>query len=119
MCRNPLSASLLVLSSFFLLFLTSCVSPGINSTPRPSTLIPFATVTPDATQTPEGLVAAQTALPSPTPFTYTVRQGDTISSVALKFGVSMDDLQAANPEISPNTMSIGQVINIPSNPENP
>jgi len=31
----------------------------------------------------------------------------------------MDDLQAANPEISPNTMSIGQVINIPSNPENP
>jgi hypothetical protein len=31
----------------------------------------------------------------------------------------MDDLQAANPEISPNTMSIGQVIKIPSNPENP
>jgi len=31
----------------------------------------------------------------------------------------MDDLQAANPEISPNAMSIGQVINIPSNPENP
>jgi len=31
----------------------------------------------------------------------------------------MDDLQAANPEISPNTMSIGQVINIPSNPDNP
>jgi hypothetical protein len=31
----------------------------------------------------------------------------------------MDELQAANPEISPNTMSIGQVIKIPSNPENP
>lgn len=31
----------------------------------------------------------------------------------------MDDLQAANPEISPNTMSIGQVIRIPSDPENP
>jgi hypothetical protein len=28
-------------------------------------------------------------------------------------------LQAANPEISPNAMSVGQVINIPSNPENP
>ncbi|MBN2115179.1 MAG: LysM peptidoglycan-binding domain-containing protein [Anaerolineales bacterium] len=70
-------------------------------------------------QTPEGLVAAETPLPSPTPFTYTVRQGDTISSIALQFGVSMDDLQAANPEISPNSMSIGQVIRIPSNPENP
>jgi hypothetical protein len=31
----------------------------------------------------------------------------------------MDDLLAANPEISPNAMSIGQVINIPGNPENP
>jgi len=31
----------------------------------------------------------------------------------------MDDLQAANPEISPNAMSVGQVLNIPSNPDNP
>jgi LysM repeat protein len=70
-------------------------------------------------QTPDGLVAASTPLPSSTPFTYTVKSGDTISSIALEFGVSMDDLQAANPEISPNIMSIGQVIKIPSNPENP
>jgi LysM repeat protein len=65
------------------------------------------------------VVAAETPLPSPTPFTYTIQQGDTISSIALKFGVSMDELQAANPEISPNAVSVGQVINIPSNPENP
>jgi hypothetical protein len=31
----------------------------------------------------------------------------------------MDDLQAANPEILPNAMSVGQVLNIPSNPDNP
>jgi SLAP domain-containing protein len=70
-------------------------------------------------QTPEGVVAAETPLPSPTPFTYSVQSGDTISSIALKFGVSMDELQAANPEISPNAMSVGQVLNIPSNPQNP
>jgi Membrane proteins related to metalloendopeptidases len=58
-------------------------------------------------------------LPSLTPFTYTVRRGDTISSIALKFGVSRDDLQAANPEILPNAMSVGQVLKIPSNLENP
>jgi len=114
---HPLFTSLLLLASFLLL--TSCTSQGTVSAPRPGTLVPFATSTPEPTQTPEGLVAAETALPSPTPFTYTIRQGDTISSIALEFGVSMDDLQAANPEISPNTMSIGQVINIPSNPENP
>ena len=77
------------------------------------------TSTQSPTQTPEGLVTAEAPLPSPTPFTYTVRAGDTISSIALKFGVSMDDLQAANPEISPNSIPIGQVIKIPSNPENP
>lgn len=62
---------------------------------------------------------AETPLPSPTPFTYTVQTGDTISSIALKFGVSIDDLQTANPEISPNAMSIGTVLKIPSNPDNP
>ena len=70
-------------------------------------------------QTPAGLITADSPLSSPTPFTYTVQRGDTISSIALKFGVSMDDLQAANPEISPSSMSVGQVLKIPSNPENP
>jgi LysM repeat protein len=70
-------------------------------------------------QTPEGLVTAETPLPSPTPFTYTVQTGDTISGIALKFGVSVDELQAANPETSPNAMSVGTVLKIPSNPDNP
>jgi LysM repeat protein len=65
------------------------------------------------------VVAAETPLPTPTPFAYTIQQGDTISSIALQFGVSMDDLLAANPEVSPNAMSVGLVINIPSNPQNP
>ena len=114
----------LVLSSFFFL-LISCTSSGIGATPVPSTLIPYVTSTEiplsptGAAQTPEGVVTAETPLPSPTPFTYTIQQGDTISSIALKFGVSMDDLMAANPEISPNAMSVGLVIDIPSNPENP
>src|SRR5512138_2717843 len=111
------AVSLLLFSLFFLL--SSCTSPSVNSTPIPSTLIPFLTSTQSPSQTPEPLVAAETPLPSPTPFTYTIKSGDTISSIALKFGVSMDELQAANPEISPNAMSIGQVIKIPSDPDNP
>ena len=117
-----------LLSTLFLLlfsFLAACASQGTDSSPLPLTLIPFIPSTRTAlsdlktTQTPEGPVAGETPLPSPTPFTYTVQAGDTISSIALKFGVSMEDLQTANPEISPNTMSIGQAIKIPSNPENP
>jgi LysM repeat protein len=109
----------------FLFLLSSCTPRGIKSTPLPATLIPFLTstrilATPTGTlQTPEGVVAAETPLPTPTPFAYTIQRGDTISSIALKFGVSMDDLLAANPEVSPNAMSVGQVIDIPSNPGNP
>jgi LysM repeat protein len=110
--------SILWLSSFLLL-LTACAPQATPSRPQPGELIPFVTSTQSPSETPESLVAAETPLPSPTPFTYTIQAGDTISSIALKFGVSMDDLQAANPEISPNAMSIGQVIKIPSDPANP
>jgi len=42
-----------------------------------------------------------------------------MSVIAEKFAVSLDDLQAANPEVSSNAMSVGQVLRIPSNPDNP
>ena len=42
-----------------------------------------------------------------------------MSSIALKFGVSLDDLIAANPEVLANAMSVGTVLKIPSNPDNP
>src|SRR5215216_4241124 len=121
--RSLLSACLPL--STFLFLLASCTSSEVTSTLLSPTLIPFLTATrvpiapAEMLQTPEGLVAAETPLPTPTPFTYTVQQGDTISSIALKQNVSIDDLLAANPEISPNAMSVGQIINIPSHPENP
>jgi LysM repeat protein len=110
---------------FFIFVLLSACAPQQQTqiVPSHSQLTPFQTSTAsptvEAARTPEGLVAAETPLPSLTPFTYTVKTGDSISSIALQFGVSMDDLQAANPDISPNAMSVGQVIRIPSNPENP
>ena len=108
----------LFLSTFLFLW-TACAPQPTQSTPQPGDLLPYLTATQAALPTPDGLVPLTTPLPSPTPFTYTVGQGETISSVALKFGVSIDDLQAANPEVSPNAMSVGQVLKIPSNPDNP
>ena len=108
---NPLYA--------FIFILAACTAEPTRAVPQNVDLIPFATSTRPPTQPLEGLVTAEAPLPTPTPFTYTVKSGDSISSIALQFGVSMENLQAANPEISPNAMSIGQVIKIPSNPENP
>ena len=112
---------ILFLLTVSVFLLTACAPQQTKSTPLTVDLIPFATSTPIPLPRSvlEGLVTAEMPLPSPTPFTYTVQTGDTISSIALKFGVSMDDLQAANPEISPNAMSVGQVLNIPSSPDNP
>ena len=109
------------LKLFFALFffLTACASQPTPSTPQPGDLIPYLTVTQSPLQTPEGLVPLTTPLPSPTPFTYSVQKGDSLSTIAEKFGVSLNDLQAANPEVLPNAMSVGQVLKIPSNPNNP
>jgi murein DD-endopeptidase MepM/ murein hydrolase activator NlpD len=102
-----------------LVLMISCAPQSVGQTPRPGDLVPYATSTQAPPQTPEGLIPLTTPLPSPTPFTYTVQSGDTMSQIAERFNVSLDDLQAANPEVFSNAMSVGQVINIPSNPDNP
>jgi len=105
---------------FCFLILTACASQSTQlAAPQPGNPIPYLTATQAPPQTPEGLVPLTTPLPSPTPFTYSIQSGDTMSVIAEKFGVALDDLQAANPEISPNAMSVGQVLKIPSNPDNP
>ncbi|CZR63171.1 uncharacterized protein PAC_13068 [Phialocephala subalpina] len=56
--------------------------------------------------------------PAPAPAstsTYTVLAGDTLSSIALAYSISLSDLEATNPAVTPNLIQIGQVINLPSN----
>ena len=109
-----------LLSAFCLFFWTACAPQPTISTPQPANLIPYLTATQASPQwTPVTLVAAETPLPTSTPFTYSVQQGETISGIALKFGVSIDELIAINPDVSPNIMSVGTTLKIPSNPANP
>jgi LysM repeat protein len=61
------------------------------------------TPTPDATS----------ARPGPgTPWTYTVQMGDTLFSMANRFGVSLADLKAAN-GLSSDDLQVGQQLIIP------
>ncbi len=102
--------------------LSACAPQTVDQTPvPPGDLIPYATLTPSATPDgTEGLVVLfETPLPSPTPFSYEVQAGDTLSEIAERFGVSLDALTAVNPNVSPNSMSIGTTLNIPSDPANP
>jgi LysM repeat protein len=106
----------------FAFLLVACAPQPVEQTPTPpGTLQPYLTHTPTATpEQPDGLVESfETPLPSPTPFIYEIKAGDTLISIALKFGVSLDALVAANPDVSPNSMSIGTKLNVPSSPANP
>ena len=108
-------------TALIIVLLTACAPQATLSTPRPVDLIPYLTQTPQPPPplTPEGLVPLKTPLPTSTPFTYTVKSGDTVSSIALQFGVTIDELLAINPEVNANAMPIGIVLKIPSNPDNP
>jgi len=103
------------------LSLVACGPRGEYEAPAGVGLIAYSTITPSATpEQPVGLVLSnETPLSTATPFTYTVKAGDTLSAIAEQFRVSLDDLRAANPDVSPTGMSIGTLLHIPSNPSNP
>ena len=70
-----------------------------------------ATSTPSPVYTGPGSSEYTGGLPSSQ---YTVVAGDTISKIARVNDVSVDELLAANPQITnPNAISVGQVINLP------
>ena len=106
----------------FVLLLTACAPQTVNQTPvAPGSLLPYATRTPSLTpEQPASLVtSSETPLPSPTPFVYEVQAGDTMSGIAFKFGISLDELLAANPEVSPNSMSVGTKLSVPGRTTKP
>jgi murein DD-endopeptidase MepM/ murein hydrolase activator NlpD len=70
----------------------------------------------------DSAVGAQTSSPSPTPEPsrtpieaeqYTVLDGDTLSDIALRFGVSVQDMVAFNGLLDAESISVGQVLYIP------
>ena len=80
-------------------------NPSVNSSASPTAA--SATTLPSLAPTP---------VPQPTQLTYTVAAGDTMSRIAGRFGVALEDLIAANTETVPNPdrLEIGQVLIIPA-----
>jgi murein DD-endopeptidase MepM/ murein hydrolase activator NlpD len=62
--------------------------------------------------TPVKHTSAQDQQPATGPV-YIVESGDTFYSIALKFGLTVDQLTAANPQIDPNMLTIGTGVTIP------
>ena len=60
-----------------------------------------------------GLVTAFAASAQSSGPVYIVQAGDTLSYIASRFNVTLDELEAANPNIDPNTLAPGQELVIP------
>ena len=83
---------------------TTTGTPGVSPTPGGTPGgTPGATSTPTPSPTPE-----------PSPFQeYTVQQGDSLSSIATQFGTTADELARINSITDPNTLNVGQKLQVP------
>jgi LysM repeat protein len=73
------------------------LSPGPRASPTPNK--------------PPVIIASPTA--SATPVTHVVKAGETLLGIAIQYGVSLDALQAANPNVEARFLSVGTVLIIP------
>ena len=88
------------------------VSPtAVIDDPNRAFEIVIATPTPNPTPTATP-VARPT--PTPTPFVYAVQAGDTLSGIAARFGLTVEELVQANRLVDPDSLQIGQQLTIPS-----
>ncbi len=61
----------------------------------------------------EGITAEGAPTPTPAPYRYTVETGDSLGTIAQQFGVSAVAIMEANELQDPNSVYIGQVLEIP------
>jgi LysM repeat protein len=97
---------------FFLVILTGC-GQKTEATPTLGTAMPYQTMASTQAVT---ILPALTGIipPTPTAFTYTVKQGDTLSSIAQRNGILLEALLSANPGVSPAILSVGSKLVIPA-----
>ncbi len=101
--------------------LAACQKAG--TTTQPPSFFPGLELTPYVTSTATGTATAtsefvptNTIEPTitATPITYTVKQGDTLFSIAANHGLTTAEIKAANPTVNPYLVAPGMVILIPA-----
>lgn len=101
---------------WMMLALAACAAPTAPA-PATVTLLPLPANGLSGNETPSVSPATPIIIASPTPtatpVTHVVKEGETLISVAVDYGVSLEALQAANPGVSARFLSVGAVLLIP------
>lgn len=106
-----LLALFIAIGAVIVYFALRQTTPTIEPTATPTVT---ATLTPTTTPTPQTPTPTNTPEASPTPLAYIVKAGDTCSSIAFSFGVSIQSIVLLNNlPAACETLSEGQALQIP------
>ena len=111
--RLALVAVAIVVAGVALFFLPALLGVGgPDGSPGPSSTAPASS---GSSSAPSASIVA-TPTPAPTPVVYVVQSGDTLSKIASRFGVSLEDILDANADTitDPNKIKVGDRIVIPA-----
>ena len=100
------------------LLLAACAPAAPAPTDTPGTPTPAGRLTPYHTATPQlipQITDTPVPLPSPTPtpFIHIISEGEDFFGLAYRYGITVDDIIAANPDVNPRAMSVGGELVIP------
>ncbi len=105
-----LLAGLILAGGGFGLYTMLVVGPDLEPTAA-LTLTPTPTPTETLTPTP---TPVPTATPTPLPpRAHSVEEGETMSDIAVSYGVTVDEILSLNPDVDPEVINPGQVLLIP------
>ena len=85
---------------------------AVAATPAPAPAEPVAEA--PAAEAPAAPEAAPVASPSPATFAYTVQEGEDITAIVVKFGVSASEIRELNNLGESDTLKAGQTIKLPA-----
>ena len=108
------------LAVLLLVWLSACTSNDVQGTPAPTgqvLLTPYWTRTVESIEAPTRIVTPVPipAVPTPTPLVYSVVTNDTMIGIAFRYGITLNELLASNPDVDPQFLSVGTELIIPIN----
>ena len=108
------SQKLLTLLALFS-FTASCTPVDVTPSFTPSPTLISLVDRPDAspTRSKDITTALSPTGPTATPFVHIVQQGETLLGIAIRYGVTLDELLLVNPGVDPRILSVGSNISIP------